>query len=78
MLKEETFNDLYQFLDQGQQKMSQGTAYYVSDLNSSMNKFMMDDEGNKIPNPMYGTIQEHTFYVQMARHIWPCYREKES
>ena len=27
--------------------MTIGSAYYVADLNSSMNKFMLDDEGNK-------------------------------
>lgn len=63
MLQEETFNDLYAFLDQGQQKMSQGTAYYVSDLNSSMNKFMVDDSGNKIPNPMYGKLFKNTRFM---------------
>jgi len=63
MLKEETFNDLFAFLDQGQQKMSQGTAYYVSSMDSSMNKFMLDDEGNKIPNPMYGKIFKNTRFM---------------
>lgn len=63
MLQEETFNDLYAFLDQGQQKMSQGTAYYVSDMNSSMNKFMVDDSGNKIPNPMYGKLFKNTRFM---------------
>ena len=63
MLQEETFNDLYQFLDQGQQKMSQGSAYYVSDMNSYMNKFILDDGGNKIPNPMYGKLFKHTRFM---------------
>ena len=63
LLKEERYNDLYEFLDQGVKKMTSGTVYYVSDMNSSMNKFMLDDEGNKIPNPMYGKIFKNTRFM---------------
>jgi hypothetical protein len=63
MLQEEKFNDLYAFLDQNPKKMTIGSAYYVADLNSSMNKFMLDDEGNKIPNPMYGKLYKHTRFM---------------
>ena len=63
LLKEERYNDLYEFLDQGIKKMTSGTVYYVSDMNSSMNKFMLDDDGNKIPNPMYGKIFKNTRFM---------------
>lgn len=62
-LEEEKFTDLYQFLDMGQQKMSQGTVYYVSDMNSSMNKNIIDAQGNKVPNPMYGKLFKHTRFM---------------
>jgi hypothetical protein len=63
LLQEETYRDLYQFLDQGLRKMTAGTVYYVNDMNSSMNKFMLDDSGNKIPNPMYGKLYKNTRFM---------------
>lgn len=63
LINEQTFQDLYAFLDQGVKKMTSGTVYYVSDMNSSMNKFMSDDEGNKIPNPMYGKLFKNTRFM---------------
>jgi len=62
MLQEETYSDLYQFLDQNPRKMTFGTVYYVASMDSSMNKFMLDADGNKIPNPMYGKLYKHTRY----------------
>jgi hypothetical protein len=63
LLQEETYRDLYEFLNQNLRKMTIGTVYYVSDMNSSMNKFMVDDSGNKIPNPMYGKLYKNTRFI---------------
>jgi hypothetical protein len=62
ILKEETFNDLYKFLDQGPRRMTQGTVYYVASMDSSMNKNLVTPEG-KIPNPMYGKLFKHTRFM---------------
>ena len=43
--------------------MTNGTAYYVASMDSSMNKFIMDANGSKIPNPMYGRLFKHTRYI---------------
>ncbi len=63
ILKEETYRDLFDFLDQDPRKMTNGTAYYVASMDSSMNKFMVDSDGNKVPNPMYGKIFKHTRFM---------------
>lgn len=63
ILTEETYRDLFDFLDQGQKKMTNGTAYYVASMDSSMNKFIMDDSGIKVPNPMYGRLFKHTRFM---------------
>lgn len=64
LIKEETYNDLYEFLNQGFRKMTNGTAYYVSSMDSSMNKNIIDSEtGEKVPNPMYGKIYKHTRFM---------------
>ena len=52
ILTEETYRDLFDFLDQGQKKMTNGTAYYVASMDSSMNKFIVDAGGSKVSNPM--------------------------
>ena len=62
LLTEETFTDLFQFLEQDPRKMTMGAAYYVADMNGSMNKNMLDAEGNKVANPMYGKIYKHTLF----------------
>jgi len=58
-LSEEVYDDLYKFLDNKVQKMSTGTAYYVSDMTSSMNKKLADGT----PNPMYGRILKNTRFI---------------
>lgn len=63
LLKEETFSDLFNFLEQDPRKMSVGTVYYVADMNSSMNKSIVNDSGEKIPNPMYGKLFKHTRFM---------------
>lgn len=63
LIKEEQFTDLFKFIAQDPKKMTQGSAYYVADLNSSMNKNIVDDDGNKIPNPMYGKLYKHTRFL---------------
>lgn len=63
VISEETFNDLFDFLNTDPKKMTQGTIYYVADMNSSMNKNIIDDNGNKIPNPLYGKLYKHTRFM---------------
>lgn len=63
LINEETFSDLFNFLEQDPRKMTQGTVYYVADMNSSMNKFIVNDSGEKIPNPMYGKLFKHTRFM---------------
>lgn len=62
MLNEERYNDLFDFLNQNIGKMTVGTVYYVSSMDSSMNKNLITPEG-KIPNPMYGKLFKHTRYI---------------
>lgn len=63
-VNEETYtNDIEKFLDQDPKKMTTGTAYYISSMDSSMNKFITDDNGNKIENPMYGKVFKHTRFI---------------
>jgi hypothetical protein len=63
LINEEQFGDLFKFLEQDPKKMSQGSVYYVSDMNSSMNKSIVDENGNKVPNPMYGKLFKHTRFL---------------
>jgi hypothetical protein len=69
LLREEFVNearftsDIYEFLDQDPKRMTTGTAYYISSMDSYMNKFMVDEFGNKVPNPMYGKIFKHTRFI---------------
>lgn len=64
MLNEERYNDLFEFLAQGFGKMTQGSVYYISSMDSSMNKNIIDsDTGEKRPNPMYGKLYKHTRYM---------------
>lgn len=64
ILSEAMYNDLFEFLGQGFGKMTQGTAYYVSSMDTSMNKNIIDpNTGEKIPNPMYGKIFKHTRFM---------------
>ena len=64
ILKEENFTDVLEFLAQGFGKMTSGTVYYVSSMDSSMNKNLVDpNTGEKMPNPMYGKLYKHTRYM---------------
>jgi hypothetical protein len=76
LLNEETYRDsvdltsniddlpgLKNFLDQTLRNMTQGTAYYVNSMNGNMNKFIVDDMGNKIPNPKHGKLFKHTRFL---------------
>lgn len=64
MLNEEKYNDIFEFLGQGFGKMTQGTAYYVSSMDSNMNKNLVNpDTGEKGPNPMYGKLFKHTRFM---------------
>jgi hypothetical protein len=56
-------NDIYKFLDQDPRRMTIGTAYYISSMDSYMNKFIIDKFGNKVINPMYGKIFKHTRFI---------------
>lgn len=59
LLSEETFSDIYKFLARVPNKMTFGTVYYVSSMNSSMNKNIITANG-KEPNPMYDRVTKHT------------------
>lgn len=63
LINEEIFSDLFNFLEKDPRKMSQGSVYYVADMNSSMNKFIVNDSGEKVPNPMYGKLFKHTRFM---------------
>jgi hypothetical protein len=44
--------------------MTQGTAYYISDMDRNMNKNIINPEtGEKMPNPMYGKLFKHTKFM---------------
>jgi len=58
-LNEESYQDLFEFLDNKVQPMSMGTAYYVASLNSGMNKKLP----NKEPNPMYDRVFKNTRFM---------------
>ena len=62
VLNEERYSDLFEFLDRGARKMTQGSVQYVYLMrSSSMNKNLVTPEG-KVPNPMYGKLYKHCFY----------------
>ena len=63
VITEETYDDLFHFLNTDPKKMTQGSVYYVSDMNSSMNKNIIDDKGDKVPNPLYGKLFKHTRFM---------------
>lgn len=54
ILKEENINDFFNFLEKDPRKKSFAYVYYTAPV--SMNKFIIDENGNKIPNQMYGKI----------------------
>jgi hypothetical protein len=56
-------NDIRKFLDQDPKRMTTGTAYYISSMDTYMNKTITDKFGNKVPNPMYGKIFKHTRFI---------------
>jgi hypothetical protein len=58
-LREEAYQDLFNFLDNKVQKMSMGTAYYVASMDTSMNKKLPDGT----PNPMYGKLFKNTRFM---------------
>ena len=63
-LAEEAYtNNIREFLDQDPKLMTMGTAYYTADMNSSMNKSYVDENGIKQPNPMYNKIYKHTRFI---------------
>lgn len=62
ILKEEKYNDLFEFLSQEPRKMTQSSIQYVYLMGSgSMNKNLVTPDG-KVPNPMYGKLYKHCFY----------------
>lgn len=54
VLTEETVNDFFNFLEKDPRKNTFAYVYYTAPV--SMNKFIIDENGNKIPNEMYGKI----------------------
>ena len=63
LITEETFTDLFEFLEQDPRKMTMGTAYYVHSMDSYMNKNIVGADGVKIPNPMYGKLYKNTRFT---------------
>jgi len=58
LLTEESYNDLFTFLEQDPQKMTGAVVMCVNAVKT--NKNYIDDNGNKAPNPMYDKIFKHT------------------
>lgn len=63
ILTEETYNDLFKFLEQDPRSMTQGSAYYVHSMDSYMNKNIIGSDGLKVPNPMYGKLYKNTRFM---------------
>jgi hypothetical protein len=60
LISEESFTDLFKFLEQDPRKMTFATAMYTNPV--GMNKNIVDASGNKTPNPMWGKIFKHSTF----------------
>jgi hypothetical protein len=63
LLTEEVLSDLFTFLETDPKNMTMGTAYYVASMDSYMNKFITNPQGEKIPNPMLGRLFKNTRFI---------------
>ena len=61
LLTEDRIDDFFKFLAQDPHNKSMATVYYTAPV--TMNKFILDDEGIKIPNPMHGKLFKNTRFT---------------
>lgn len=61
LLTEEKIDDFFKFLAQDPHNKSMATVYYTAPV--TMNKFVLDAEGVKIPNPMFGKLFKNTRFM---------------
>ena len=61
LLTEEKIDDFFKFLAQDPHNKSMATVYYTAPV--TMNKFVLDADGVKIPNPMYGNLFKNTRFM---------------
>ena len=61
LLKEEKINDFFEFLSKNPAKTSGAAVYYTAP--APMNKNILDTDGNKKPNPMYGKLFKNTMIL---------------
>jgi len=60
--EKEQIDDFFAMLERDPKKNAFAFVYYAAPLNSSMNKFIKNENGEKIPNPMYGKVIKNTVY----------------
>ena len=74
LLTEEKIDDFFVFLAKDPHRKSQATVFYTNPV--KVNKFIKDEAGNKVPNPMDGKLYksqrisfkwEHTYKDAMAK-----------
>ena len=61
LLKEETIEDFFEFLGKNPGKSSMATVMYTNPV--KVNKFIIDDLGNKVPNPMFDKLFKNTRFM---------------
>lgn len=61
LLTEDRIDDFFKFLAQDPHNKSMATVYYTAPV--TMNKFILDDQGMKIPNPMHGKLFKNTRFI---------------
>ena len=61
LLTEERFTDIYEFLTQNIQKMTNASVMYVALVKT--NKYIQDSSKGKIPNPLYGKLYKHQRFM---------------
>lgn len=63
LLTEAVMIDLFKFLETDPKNMTVGTAYYVASMDSYMNKYITNSQGEKILNPMLGRLFKNTRFI---------------
>lgn len=62
-VEKKEIDDFFNMLEQDPKKNSFAYVYYVAPFDSSMNKTIKNNLGEKTPNPMYGKIFKNTVYL---------------
>ena len=61
LLTEDRIDDFFKFLANDPKSSTMASAYYTAPV--TMNKFIIGDDGIKIPNPMHGKVFKNTLFM---------------